>query len=112
MSLGSLCTESVTIERRSTAAASSTNAGRQVDTYTPDASALAMSRPQQPSGGTITEAMRRNMVVSDTFYLTSDPAVLTGDRLAYGGLKYLVQWQADMGGQGRAYAIHTKLHAS
>jgi hypothetical protein len=107
VSLSSLCTESVTIERQSIAAASTTNAGMHSSTFTADASAVLMSRPQQPSGGTPMEAMRRNLVVTHTFYTTTNPALATGDRLSYGGLKYLVQWTSDEGGRGRVYAIHT-----
>lgn len=109
MSLASLLTETIDIERGTTAAASNTNLGGQVVTWANAYAAIPSSRPQQPGGRTAAEAMRRNLMVNATFY-TSTPIVLaTGDRVAWNGLKYLVQWGEDMGGQNRVFAIHTQL---
>ena len=71
---------------------------------------IPSSRPQQPRGGRIaTEAMRRDMQVSHVFYTSTPVTLQTGDRLSYGGLKYLVQFAVDEGGQGRVYSIATLL---
>src|SRR4051812_18336676 len=107
VSLASLCPFTADVQRKSTAAASATNLGGQVLTWTTVYDDLSVSGPQQPSGSTRLEAMRRNMEVSHTFYTPTVVALQTGDRLSYGGAYYHVQWFADMGGQGRAYAIHT-----
>lgn len=109
MSLASLCTETIDIERKSTAAASNTNLGGHVETWSVQYDDIASSRPQQPSGRTVQEAMRRNMQVNNTFFTPASLSVQTGDRVVWNGLKYLVAWASDEGGQDRVYAIHTIL---
>jgi hypothetical protein len=109
MSLASLLTETIDIERGSTAAASSGNLGGHVVTWATTYDDLPSSRPQHPSGRTIIDAQRRNLMVNATFYTSTPVTVATGDRVAWNGLKYLVQWAEDMGGQNRVYAIHTQL---
>jgi hypothetical protein len=107
VSLSDYCTETVDVERKQTAAASPANLGGHVVTYTLAYEDLKVSRPQQPSGATRAEAMRRQLEVSHTFYTATPVTVLTGDRVVYGTDEYLVQWSEDEGGQGRAYSFHT-----
>ncbi len=109
MSLASLLTETIDIERGTTAAASNTNLGGHVVTWATTYDDIPASRPQHPSGRTQVEALRRNLMVSATFYTSTPVTVQTGDRVAWNSLKYLVQWAEDMGGQNRVYAIHTVL---
>lgn len=109
MSLASLLTETIDIERQSIAAASSSNLGGHVATFSTHLDDIPASRPQHPSGRTATEAMRRNLMVNSTFYTTTAYTPQTGDRVAWNGLKYLVAWVEDMGGQNRVFAIHTLL---
>ncbi len=109
MSLASLLIETIDIERATTAAASSSNLGGQVKTWATTYTALPSSRPQHPSGRTQTEMVRRNLMVNATFYTSTPVTVATGDRVAWSGLKYLVQWAEDMGGQNRVFALHTLL---
>lgn len=109
MSLASLLTETIDIERATTAAASPSNLGGHVKTWATAYDDLPSSRPQHPSGRTQTEMMRRNLMVNATFYTSTPVTVQTGDRVAWNGLKYLVQWAEDCGGQNRVYAIHTLL---
>lgn len=109
MSLASLLTETIDIERGTTAAASSTNLGGHAVTWATAYDDIPSSRPQQPSGRTVTEAMRRNLTVNATFYTSTPVTAQTGDRVAWNSLKYLVQWVEDCGGQNRVYAIHTQL---
>jgi hypothetical protein len=107
MSLRSLCTETADIKSKATAAASATNKGGHVVTYTTVYDDHPVSRPQQPSGGIRLEAMKRSLEVSDTFYTPDPVTVLSGYLLVWNSGNYLVQWAEDMGGQNRGYAIHT-----
>lgn len=109
MSLASLLTETADIERATYAAASSSNLGGHEPTWSEAYSDLPVSRPQTPSGRTVTEAMRRNLQVTSVFYTSTPVTVRTGDRLAWNGLKYLVQFATDEGGQGRVYSINCLL---
>lgn len=106
MSLSSLCNETCDIERKTTAAASASNKGGHVVTYAVQYNDLAVSRPQQPSGGTRLEAMKRQLEVSDVFYTPTTVVAATGDRLVWSGSNYLVQWVSDEGGKNRVYGIH------
>ena len=106
MSLSSLCNESADVERKATAAASPTNLGGHANTFSVVYDGLKVSAPQQPSGGTRLEAMRRQVEVSHTFYTPSAVTILTGDRVVFNGGYYHVQWAADEGGKGRVFSIH------
>jgi hypothetical protein len=104
-----LLTETADIERGTSAAPSSSNLGGDVKTWAVVYDDIPVSRPQQPSGRTITEAMRRNLTVTDVFYTSTPITAATGDRLVWNSLKHLIQWVSDEGGQNRVYAIHTEL---
>jgi hypothetical protein len=106
VSLASLCDETCDIKSKTTTASSK---GGHVVTYpTTVYDDLACSRPQHPSGATVLEAARRQLEVNATFYTPTPVTVASGYLLVWNGGNYLVQWAEDMGGQGRAYAIHTK----
>lgn len=106
MSLKSLCNQSCDIRRKTTAAASPTNLGGHVLTWDIAYTSLPVSGPQQPTGGTRMEAMKRQMEVTHTFYTYHRIELVTGDRILFNGAYYHCQWFEDMGGKGRAYAIH------
>ncbi len=107
MSLRSLCSEVCDIRSKTTAAASASNKGGHSISYTTVYDDHPVSRPQQPSGSTRLEAMKRQLEVTHTFYSPDAVTVASGYLLVWSGGNYLVQWAEDMGGQARAYAIHT-----
>lgn len=109
MSLASLLTETIDIERGETAAASATNLGGHAVSWTVQYNDIPSSRPQQPGGRIPILAMQRKMEVDNVFYLSTPVTVRTGDRISYGGLYYTVQFAVDEGGQGRVYSIATLL---
>lgn len=105
MSLTSLCNATATISNKSTAAASSSNLGGHVNTFTAVYTDIPV-RIQPRRGSTSVDNGARRMNVTHACYTPTDvSSITTGAKLVSGGVTYLIVSWGNMAGEGRGWRI-------
>lgn len=102
MSLLTLCTKTVDIERKTT---TYTSAGGHDDTFAAAYEDLRCTI-QPASGQTMERFSRMSMRISHVLYTPTSIVLLAGDRVVDGINYYTVQWFADQGDRGRVFAAY------